>query len=142
MIKAIGFDLGGVYLTDCWNRGIREKIAQKFHISQDGLETKSNIFTKQMAEGKLSEDEFLNKIINGPHVDLQEVKDYIRQSNRVISPQLYALIENLKGKYTLVLMNNEGKEWNKFRIRRFNLDKLVDKVQTSCVLGARKPKKE
>jgi len=39
-------------------------------------------------------------------------------------------------------MNNEGKEWNEFRIRKFHLNEIFEKVLSSCVVGKMKPKKE
>ncbi len=57
-------------------------------------------------------------------------------------PEMLPLMRRLKKSYLLVLMNNEGKEWNEFRIRKFHLNEIFEKVLSSCVVGKMKPKKE
>ena len=125
MIKVIGFDLGGVYLSDCWNKSVREKIADKFNIQKEMIEENNKKIENVISEGKISEDVFLRNVI-GDVTKIKEVKDYIRQLNRIIYPELLQLMINLKENYRLVVMNNEAKEWNDFRIKKFNLKQIFE----------------
>ncbi len=142
MIKVIGFDLGGVYLTDCWSKIVRKKIANKFNVPLDILEKRNEKFVDKITEGKISEDDFLNKLFSGFNLNIKEVKDYIRELNKVIFPEMLSLMKKLKKNYFLVLMNNEGKEWNEFRIKRFHLNEIFEKIFSSCIIGKMKPKRE
>ena len=45
----------------------------------------------------------------------------------------------LKSNYDLVLMNNEGTDWNDYRLRKFRLNELFDKKLTSCIIKEAKP---
>lgn len=142
MIKVVGFDLGGVYLTDCWDGFVREKIVKKFHVDRDKLEAKNNLLHKKISNGLISEDIFLQELVGSDKKTIQEVKNLIRSLNRVIYPELLGLMKKLKRNYKLVLTNNEGKEWNEFRIKKFNLGKIFNEVLTSCFLGYSKPSRD
>jgi len=84
MIKVIGFDLGGVYLTDCWCKSVREKIAKKFDVPLNTLEKRNKKFVKKLTEGKISEEQFLNKLFHNLNVDIKKVGAYIRKLNRIL----------------------------------------------------------
>ncbi len=142
MIKIIGFDLGGVYLSDCWSKSVRENISKKFKIPLDILEARNKKFEDEISEGNINEDEFLCNLFDGFDIDIKEVKAYIRELNKIVFPQMFQLMKKLKENYSLVLMNNEGKEWNEFRIKKFNLSEVFKKTLSSCVIGKKKPKKE
>lgn len=142
MIKVVGFDLGGVYLSDCWSRVVREKIVKKFHLDQNKIEEKNNLLHKKVSDGLISEDVFLTELIGSNKKTRHEIKNYIRSLNKVIYPELLVLMQKIKRKYRLALVNNEGKEWNEFRIKKFNLDKIFDEILTSCFLGCSKPSED
>lgn len=139
MIKVVGFDLGGVYLSDCWDGFVREKIVEKFHVDRDKLEEKNNLLHKKISDGLISEDVFLTELTGSDKKTIEDVKSYIRSLNKVIYPELLGLMKKLKRNYKLVLTNNEGREWNESRIKKFNLDKIFDEILTSCFIGYSKP---
>ncbi len=140
MIKVIGFDLGGVYLTDCWSKIVREKISEKFNISKEKLEEKNIEFEQDITEGKISEADFLKNLINDDEKTIEGVKQLIRSLNKAIFPEILELMKKLKQNYKLVLVNNEGKEWNDFRVKRFDLYEVFDEILTSCIIKDSKPK--
>ena len=51
------------------------------------------------------------------------------------------LIQKLKEQYGLkiVVVSNEGRELNEYRIRKFKLDGFVDSFVSSCFVHVRKP---
>lgn len=142
MIKVVGFDLGGVYLTDCWSVVVREKIAKKFHLDQSKIEEKNNLLHKKISNGLISEDIFLQELVGSDKKMIQEVKNLIRSLNKIIYPEMLGLMQKLKRNHKLVLVNNEGKEWNEFRIKKFNLGKIFDEILTSCFIGYSKPSQD
>jgi len=56
-------------------------------------------------------------------------------------PQMLALARELKARYGLniVVVSNEGRELNAYRIRKFKLDGFVDAFVSSCYVHLRKP---
>lgn len=137
MIKVIGFDLGGVYLSDCWGAATKDSIHKKFHITRKNL----SAYDMQITEGLISEGEFLRKIGAKDEKTIKKLKMHIRAGNKVIFPEIQRLIRKLRKHYKVALMNNEGKEWNDYRIKKFRLAKLFDEILTSCMLKDSKPKK-
>jgi len=59
-------------------------------------------------------------------------------------PQMIELVRKLKAKYGLkiVVVSNEGRELNAYRIRKFKLDEFVDSFISSRYVHARKPDAE
>lgn len=59
-------------------------------------------------------------------------------------PPMIELIRKLKAKYGLkvVVVSNEGRELNAYRIRKFKLDRFVDTFVSSCFVHLRKPDAE
>jgi putative hydrolase of the HAD superfamily len=56
-------------------------------------------------------------------------------------PQMIELVRRLKTRYGLkiVVVSNEGRELNEYRIRKFKLDGFVDFFISSCFVRLRKP---
>jgi len=56
-------------------------------------------------------------------------------------PEMIELVRKLKAKYGLkiVVLSNEGRELNEYRIRKFKLDGFVDSFISSCFVHVRKP---
>ena len=55
--------------------------------------------------------------------------------------EMIALVRNLKAKYGLkiIVVSNESRELNAYRIRQFKLDGFVDAFISSCFVRLRKP---
>jgi putative hydrolase of the HAD superfamily len=56
-------------------------------------------------------------------------------------PKMIELVRRLKTRYGLkiVVVSNEGRELNEYRIRKFKLDGFVDFFISSCFVRLRKP---
>jgi putative hydrolase of the HAD superfamily len=55
--------------------------------------------------------------------------------------EMIALVRSLKAKYGLkiIVVSNESRELNAYRIRQFKLDEFVDAFISSCFVRLRKP---
>ncbi|MEA1905121.1 MAG: HAD family phosphatase, partial [Candidatus Hadarchaeota archaeon] len=131
-----GFDCGGVLLTDSWDP---ERISEKFDIPTREIWRRTWENIKPLERGRISEEDFLKKVLKGHEFSLEEVKREIRSRMRVLFPENFDLIRKLRGKYDLALMNNECKEWNLYRVSEFKLDEFFDHAFSSCDLGVAKP---
>jgi putative hydrolase of the HAD superfamily len=141
MIKVIGFDLGGVYLTDCWGKEIRRWIALQQKVSVQSVEKKNAVMVDHISEGKVSEEDFISLFVGNNLKSIAQVKHQIRIRNRILHPSLRPLLRHLRKKYTVVLMNNEGQAWNEYRLQRFHLHKIFDEILTSYTLRSAKPQR-
>lgn len=136
MVRVIGFDCGGVLLTDSWNP---DKISKKFGIPSKVLWRRTWENLNPLERGRISEEDFLTRVLRSYELSLEGVRREIRSQMRVLYPENFDLIRKLRGKYDLALMNNECREWNRYRMRRFKLEELFDHVFSSCKLGKAKP---
>ena len=120
MIKVIGFDIGGVYLTNTFDKKIMKEISRYFRTNFDFSRYLENreLFL-EASIGRVSEDECLTKTLPEISDRLDELKQFIRDQIEVYSPDLRGVILKLKESYTVVMMNNEIIEWNNFRIETF-----------------------
>ena len=92
--------------------------------------------------GKLTLKEFLNWVVfyEKRSFTQNQFRKFIYEQSKSY-PQMIALIRRLKLQYGLkiVVVSNEGREFNEFRIHKFKLDEFVDYFISSCYVGLRKP---
>lgn len=132
MFRAVGFDLGGVYLTDCWSEGTREMLSERFGISVEDMRSAP---LKDLEKGLVDERHFLGRFTDS----IEDAERAILERNAVLHPEVRDLMLALRGKYTLALMNNEAPEWNDYRLDTFGLRELFDVLLSSCIIGEAKP---
>ncbi len=141
-ITALFLDIGGVLLTNGWDRPTREKAAQYFHLDYPDLEERHHLTYDTYEEGKLSLDEYLQRVIfyTKRNFSVDNFKYYMLNCSRSV-PEMIQLIKNLKAKYRLktLAVNNEGREINAYRIETFHLAEVIDTFVSSCYVHYRKP---
>jgi putative hydrolase of the HAD superfamily len=143
MIKVIGFDIGGVILSNCWSNEARKSICNQFNLTIDKEKMGKTYFRllDQYTVGKITEQEFFTNMIQDNSFNLKKVKQLMRQQNYVQYPEVMRLLPQLKTTYQIALMNNEGKEWNEYRLRKFGLRKYTNHIISSCDINKMKPYK-
>ena len=62
-INTLFLDIGGVLLTNGWDRNARARAAEKFHLDQDEFSERHHMTFDTYEEGKLSLDEYLNRVV-------------------------------------------------------------------------------
>src|SRR5512136_3072553 len=60
---ALFVDIGGVLLTNGWDRGARQRAAQTFGLNYEDLDERHHLTFDTYEEGKLSLDEYLTRVI-------------------------------------------------------------------------------
>lgn len=144
-ITTIFFDIGGVCLTNGWDHISREKAANKFSVDYEKFETKHKSVFKKLEKGKISLDEYLDKVIffTKRKFSKKEFKDFMFLQSKAHKSTLKLLHQlSLKNKYHLATINNESLELNQYRINKFGLKKYFTNFFSSCYLGTRKPEPE
>jgi len=141
-VTALFLDIGGVMLTNGWDRKAREAAAKNFNLDLAELTDRHRMTFDTYESGKLSLEEYLTRVVF--YEDRPFTRDQFRQfmfDQSVAYPEMIALVRELKTKYGLkiAVVNNEGRELNEHRIRSFKLYEFVDFFISSCFVHFRKP---
>jgi putative hydrolase of the HAD superfamily len=141
-ITALFLDLGGVLLTNGWDRASRELAAQSFGLDRKEMDERHHLTFDTYEEGKLSLDEYLRRVVFYEKRSFSEkqFRDFMLAQSKPF-PEMINLIRALKARYGLKVaaVNNEGRELNDYRIGKFQLDVFVDLFVSSCIVHVRKP---
>ena len=135
-------DIGGVLLTDGWDRHARKRAAAHFKLESAEIEDRHQLTWDAYQRGKFTLDEYLCRAV------FYQKRPFTRaQFRRFMSAQskpyteMIALVARLKARYGLkvAVVSNEGRELNAYRIRKFKLDRIVDFFISSCFVHLLKP---
>jgi putative hydrolase of the HAD superfamily len=141
-IKYLFVDIGGVLLTDGWVHEYRKLAAKIFNLNLKEMDNRHNQAFDTYELGKLNIEEYLN------HVVFYEKRSFTRAQFQKFMfaqskpyPKMIELVRRLKSQYGLkiVVVSNEARELNAYRIRKFKLDEFVDFFISSCFVRLRKP---
>jgi putative hydrolase of the HAD superfamily len=141
-VTALFLDVGGVMLTNGWDRKSREAAAKKFGLDLDELNDRHRMTFDTYEAGKLSLDEYLKRAVfyQDRSFTIEDFRKFMYDQS-VAYPEMIELIKALKAKYGLriAVVNNEGRELNERRISNFRLNEFVDFFISSCFVHFRKP---
>ncbi|CAL1519295.1 HAD family phosphatase [Chitinophaga sp. MM2321] len=141
-ITTLFLDIGGVLLTNGWDRAARKKAVEIFQLDALETEERHHLTFDTYEVGKLTLDEYLGRVV------FYEDRSFTRHQFREFMfaqsapyPEMIELIRTLKATYHLkiAIVNNEGRELNTHRIRHFGIGTFVDFFISSCFVHYRKP---
>lgn len=141
-ITTLFLDIGGVLLTNGWDRAARKLAIQTYGLDAVETEERHHLTFDTYEEGKLTLDEYLSRVV------FYEDRSFTRQQFREFMfaqsapyPEMLNMVTQLKAKYKLkiAIVNNEGRELNEHRIQHFNISSFVDFYISSCFVHFRKP---
>jgi len=135
-------DIGGVLLTDGWDLKYRTSAAKEFDLNPEEMEKRHNQSFDTYELDKLTIKDYLNRVVfyeKRPFTQAQFRKFMFAQSKPY--PKMIELVRKIKTRYGLkiVVVSNEARELNAYRIRKFKLDEFVDFFISSCYVHLRKP---
>ena len=141
-ITCLFLDIGGVLLTNGWDHPARERAATNFKLDWAEMEDRHHLTFDTYEEGKLTLGEYLSRTVfyeERPFTRAQFRRFMFAQSKPY--PEMIELVAQLKVRYGLkiVVVSNEGRELNAYRIRTFKLGEFVDFFVSSCFVHLRKP---
>jgi len=144
-IACLFLDIGGVLLTDGWNHRARKRAAAHFKLDWAETEELHRLTFDAYEQGKITLDEYLNRVVF--HRARPFTKPAFRRfmfAQSQACPGMIELVRRLKRLYGLkiVVVSNEGRELNAWRIRKFKLDSFVDAFISSSFVHLRKPDPE
>ena len=141
-ITTLFIDIGGVLLTNGWDRKARRCAAETFHLDYEEMNERHHLTFDTYEEGKLTLEEYLTRVV------FYEERPFTRGEFRTFMfdqsrpfPDMIELVSQLKSRYGLkvAVVSNEGRELNEHRIQTFGLGKFVDFFISSCFVHFRKP---
>jgi len=141
-ITTLFLDIGGVLLTDGWDHQARRRAAKAFKLDWSEMEDRHHIMFATYEEGRLTLENYLSRVVffrRRPFSPAQFRRFIFAQSKPC--PGMIELILQLKRRYGLkiVVVSNEARELNAYRIRAFKLARLADCFISSCFVHLRKP---
>lgn len=141
-VSALFLDIGGVLLTNGWDRTMRRKAAEKFGLDFDEMDERHHLTFDTYEEGKLSLNEYLTRIVfykDRPYS--REAFIHFMYSQSSAFPEMIDLVRRLKERYDLKIatVSNEGKELTIYRIQKYHLTDFIDFFISSCFVHYRKP---
>jgi putative hydrolase of the HAD superfamily len=141
-ITALFLDIGGVLLTNGWDRHARRRAAKHFKLEWADMEERHALTFETHEEGKLTFEEYLGRVVF--YQERPFTRDRFRRFMFAQSkphPEMIELVARLKVRHGLriAVVSNEAREVNAYRIRKFKLDGFVDSFISSCFVHLRKP---
>jgi putative hydrolase of the HAD superfamily len=141
-ISAIFWDVGGVLLSNAWDREQRQRALQHFNLDEVEFDDRHEMLVSSLERGKLSLQEYLERaIFYRARPFTREVFTEYMFSLSQPDAETLRLARTLAGscKYLMSTINNESTELNLFRIRTFGLRDIFSLFVSSCFVGLRKP---
>ncbi|HKJ93426.1 MAG TPA: hypothetical protein VJ957_09665, partial [Longimicrobiales bacterium] len=128
-VTALFLDVGGVLLTNGWDRHARARAAERFGLEAAEMEERHNLTFDTYEEGKLTLNQYLDRVVF--HTRREFTPESFRTfmfAHSQAHEGMLALARELKSRYDLrlVAVSNEGRELTEHRIRTFELDELFD----------------
>jgi putative hydrolase of the HAD superfamily len=141
-IKALFWDVGGVLLSNAWDRSQRDAALEHFKLDEEEFSDRHEMVVSSFERGKIGLDDYLDRTVfyrNRPF-SRDEFKQYIFSLSQPNSEAL-ALAQQLaaSGKYLMGTINNESHDLNLYRIEKFGLRAIFSLFISSCFVGLRKP---
>lgn len=137
------FDVGGVLLTNGWDHRERAAVLAHFSLDRAAYEARHEAPNDAWEKGRMSAEQFLAETVfyEPRSFTFSEFMQEMRAQSKVLESGALGTLKRLKTSTDLKLMvlNNEARELNDYRIERFGLRAYFDGFFSSCYLGLRKP---
>lgn len=141
-VKVVFSDVGGVLLNNGWGHQSRQKAAKEFKLDYEEMEVLHNFIFNVYEIGKITLDDYLERVVfNHPRDFTKEDFRSFMYAESVELPDFLQWFKTWKKScgFRVISINNEGRELNDFRIRKFGLHECFDAFISSCEVGLRKP---
>jgi putative hydrolase of the HAD superfamily len=141
-IDSIFWDIGGVVLTNGWDRGSRKEAAETFHLDWDDFADRHELSFPAFDCGQITLEEYLNRTLfyRPRSFSREEFTAFMFAQSRALpgSREVLDAVTNTR-KYFIGAINNEPLELNEYRIEAFQLRRNFQVFFSSCYVHSRKP---
>ncbi|HXY24391.1 MAG TPA: HAD-IA family hydrolase [Candidatus Acidoferrum sp.] len=141
-ITTLFWDIGGVILTNGWDRESRKEAAATFRFDWEEFQDRHELSFPAFDTGQISLNEYLDRTLfyrSRPFTREEFTAFMFAQSKEYADTR--AVLDKVadSGKYLVGAINNEPFELNQYRIEAFNLRKNFLVFFSSCYVRSRKP---
>jgi putative hydrolase of the HAD superfamily len=141
-ISALFWDIGGVLLSNAWDREQRQRTLMQFDLDEVEFESRHEMLVSSFERGKFGLQDYLERTIfyRPRSFTIDTFKEQMFSLSQP-DPLTLKLAKELarSGTYLMSTINNESKELNLFRIQTFGLGEIFSLFVSSCFVGLRKP---
>jgi putative hydrolase of the HAD superfamily len=141
-ISTLFWDIGGVILTNGWDRTSRREAATAFHLDWEEFQDRHELSFPAFDSGHISLDEYLDRtLFYRPRSFTREefTAFMFAQSKEYAESRAILDLAARTGKYFIGAINNEPLELNQYRIEAFDLRRDFLVFFSSCYVRSRKP---
>ena len=141
-ITTLFWDIGGVVLTNGWDRGSRKEASATFHLDWEEFQDRHDLSFPAFDSGQISLNEYLDRTLfyrSRPFSREEFTAFMFAQSKEY--PDTRAILDKVTKtqKYFVGAINNEPLELNQYRIEAFDLRRNFLVFFSSCYVHSRKP---
>ena len=141
-ITTLFWDIGGVILTNGWDRESRKEAAATFHFDMEEFEDRHDLSFPAFDTGQITLNEYLDRTLfyrARPFTREEFTAFMFAQSKEYADTR--AVLDKVAAskKYFVGAINNEPLELNQYRIEAFHLRKCFLVFFSSCYVHSRKP---
>lgn len=143
MIKTIFFDIGGVILTNGWDRHQREETARDFELDYEEFQDRHDFVVHDFETGRLDLEEYMTRTVfyRERSFTRADFKESVLAHSAELPGSLELLDELASTEIQVASLNNESREINEYRIQSFGLHQRISLFLSSCYLGVKKPER-
>lgn len=143
-VSTIFFDVGGVLLTNGWDRHCRRTVIEGFGLDYEEFRDRHEFVAHDFEVGRLSLDTYLERTVFYRSRDFTPAQffDAMKAQSAPLPGALDVLDDLAATGVLLATLNNESRELNEYRIDAFGLRSRFKLFLSSCYLGVKKPEPE
>jgi putative hydrolase of the HAD superfamily len=141
-ISTLFWDIGGVLLTNGWDRGSRREAANVFHFDYEEFQDRHDLSFPAFDSGLISLNEYLDRTLfyrARPFSREEFIAFMFAQSKEYPDTRAVLADAARTEKYFIGSINNEPFELNQYRIEAFHLRRDLQVFFSSCYVRSRKP---
>ena len=144
-IRTIFWDIGGVVLTNGWDKGQRTRVLSRLGVDLEKYEEVHDRANYYWERGLISARDFFSQTVlhANPELDLtfEILWPQVCAESKVLHAGCLDMLAELKeqGRYRLATLNNESRELNDHRLDAFKLRTLFDYFICSGYVHEMKP---
>jgi len=143
-ITTLFWDIGGVILTNGWDRESRKEAASAFRLDWEEFQDRHDLSFPAFDTGQITLNEYLDRTL------FYRLRSFTREEFTAFMfaqskeyPQTRAILDKVagSGKYFIGAINNEPLELNQYRIEAFHLRRNFSSSSVHVTFGLESPKK-
>ena len=141
-ITTLFWDIGGVILTNGWDRESRKEAAAAFSLDWEEFQDRHDLSFPAFDTGQITLNEYLDRTLfyRKRTFTREEFTAFMFAQSREF-PDVRAILDKVtdSGKYFVGAINNEPLELNQYRIEAYQLRRNFLVFFSSCYVRSRKP---